>query len=108
MTEKVGGEKLLYCSFCGKSQHEVRKLIAGLRPVLRNIGGVLIICATIAAPTVGELADEVALAMHTRAFTGRLAQSVHAYPTWSSALQQTAAQFFFTYGGRDARPPRHG
>jgi ATP-dependent Clp protease ATP-binding subunit ClpX len=25
----VGGEKLLYCSFCGKSQHEVRKLIAG-------------------------------------------------------------------------------
>ena len=21
--------KLLYCSFCGKSQHEVRKLIAG-------------------------------------------------------------------------------
>ena len=23
------GERLLYCSFCGKSQHEVRKLIAG-------------------------------------------------------------------------------
>ena len=29
MTEKSVGEKLLYCSFCGKSQHEVRKLIAG-------------------------------------------------------------------------------
>jgi ATP-dependent Clp protease ATP-binding subunit ClpX len=29
MAEKVGGEKLLYCSFCGKSQHEVKKLIAG-------------------------------------------------------------------------------
>src|SRR5215472_3984627 len=29
MSEKTGGEKLLYCSFCGKSQHEVRKLIAG-------------------------------------------------------------------------------
>ncbi|MDB5804658.1 MAG: endopeptidase Clp ATP-binding regulatory subunit ClpX [Betaproteobacteria bacterium] len=30
MTDKKGsGEKLLYCSFCGKSQHEVRKLIAG-------------------------------------------------------------------------------
>jgi ATP-dependent Clp protease ATP-binding subunit ClpX len=29
MSEKIGGEKLLYCSFCGKSQHEVRKLIAG-------------------------------------------------------------------------------
>ena len=30
MAEKSSsGEKLLYCSFCGKSQHEVRKLIAG-------------------------------------------------------------------------------
>jgi ATP-dependent Clp protease ATP-binding subunit ClpX len=27
--KKTSGEKLLYCSFCGKSQHEVRKLIAG-------------------------------------------------------------------------------
>ena len=29
MADKGSGEKLLYCSFCGKSQHEVRKLIAG-------------------------------------------------------------------------------
>lgn len=32
MTDKSkesGSGKLLYCSFCGKSQHEVRKLIAG-------------------------------------------------------------------------------
>ena len=29
MADKSGGDKLLYCSFCGKSQHEVRKLIAG-------------------------------------------------------------------------------
>jgi ATP-dependent Clp protease ATP-binding subunit ClpX len=29
MPEKTGNDKLLYCSFCGKSQHEVRKLIAG-------------------------------------------------------------------------------
>src|SRR3982750_1844210 len=30
MSEKKGSnEKLLYCSFCGKSQHEERKLIAG-------------------------------------------------------------------------------
>ena len=27
--KKAAGEKLLYCSFCGKSQHEVKKLIAG-------------------------------------------------------------------------------
>ena len=31
MAEKKGtsSEKVLYCSFCGKSQHEVKKLIAG-------------------------------------------------------------------------------
>jgi len=29
MSDKGGSDKLLYCSFCGKSQHEVRKLIAG-------------------------------------------------------------------------------
>ncbi|MCZ6826758.1 MAG: ATP-dependent Clp protease ATP-binding subunit ClpX [Gammaproteobacteria bacterium] len=32
MSDETGGKdegKLLYCSFCGKSQHEVRKLIAG-------------------------------------------------------------------------------
>ena len=30
MADKKGatGEKTLYCSFCGKSQHEVKKLIA--------------------------------------------------------------------------------
>ena len=27
--DKENSEKLLYCTFCGKSQHEVRKLIAG-------------------------------------------------------------------------------
>ena len=31
MSKASGGESknTLYCSFCGKSQHEVRKLIAG-------------------------------------------------------------------------------
>ena len=28
-TSNNSGEKVLYCSFCGKSQHEVKKLIAG-------------------------------------------------------------------------------
>ncbi|RYG32878.1 MAG: hypothetical protein EON93_10520, partial [Burkholderiales bacterium] len=30
MADKKGtsSEKVLYCSFCGKSQHEVKKLIA--------------------------------------------------------------------------------
>ena len=31
MAKVIGGDpkNTLYCSFCGKSQHEVRKLIAG-------------------------------------------------------------------------------
>ncbi len=29
MAENKGGDSTLYCSFCGKSQHDVRKLIAG-------------------------------------------------------------------------------
>jgi ATP-dependent Clp protease ATP-binding subunit ClpX len=29
MTKTSGGDKVLYCSFCGKNQHEVKKLIAG-------------------------------------------------------------------------------
>ncbi|MDI1246237.1 MAG: ATP-dependent Clp protease ATP-binding subunit ClpX [Rhodoferax sp.] len=29
MAKGASGEKTLYCSFCGKSQHEVKKLIAG-------------------------------------------------------------------------------
>src|SRR4030065_47871 len=29
MADKGSSDKLLYCSFCGKSQHEVRKLFAG-------------------------------------------------------------------------------
>jgi len=29
VSDSKTGEKLLYCSFCGKSQHEVKKLIAG-------------------------------------------------------------------------------
>jgi ATP-dependent Clp protease ATP-binding subunit ClpX len=27
--KSASGEKTLYCTFCGKSQHEVKKLIAG-------------------------------------------------------------------------------
>jgi hypothetical protein len=47
---------------------------------------------------------EPALAIRTGMFTGRLAQAVHAYPTWSLVIQQTAAQFFGEFGGHTARP----
>lgn len=79
------------------------KLIAGPRPLLRGAGGGRIVGATIVADRAGELIHEPALAMRTRMFTGRLAQTVHAYPTWSSSVQQTAAQFFIEVQGRRAR-----
>jgi len=44
--------------------------------------------------------------MRTGAFLGRLAQTVHAYPTWGLTVREAAAQFFFTSRGRDARPAR--
>lgn len=79
------------------------KLIAGRRRVLGGLGGGRLLGATIVAPTGGELVHEVALAMRTKMFTGRLAQTVHAYPTWSVAIRQAAAQFFMESGGRIAR-----
>jgi pyruvate/2-oxoglutarate dehydrogenase complex dihydrolipoamide dehydrogenase (E3) component len=82
------------------------KLIAGPRRLLRNAGGGRLLGATVVAPTGGELIHEAALAMRTRMFTGRLAQTTHAYPTWSTAIQQAAAQFFFELDGRTARPAR--
>ena len=36
MSEKKSGDKLLYCSFCGKSQHEVQRLIAGPQVYICN------------------------------------------------------------------------
>jgi pyruvate/2-oxoglutarate dehydrogenase complex dihydrolipoamide dehydrogenase (E3) component len=82
------------------------KLIAGPRRLLRNAGGGRLLGATVVAPTGGELIHEAALAMRTRMFTGRLAQTTHAYPTWSTAIQQAAAQFFLELDGRSARPAR--
>ncbi len=82
------------------------KLVAGPRPVLRNLAGGALVGATVMCPTGGDVVHELALAIRTRAFTGRLAQAVHAYPAWSLAVRETAAQFFLEYKGRSARPAR--
>jgi Pyridine nucleotide-disulphide oxidoreductase, dimerisation domain len=84
------------------------KLIAGPRPGTGHLGGGRMLGAAIVASRAGEMINEVALAMRAGMFTGRLAQTTHAYPTWSLAIQQAAAQFFGGYGGRAARPPRPG
>lgn len=82
------------------------KIIAGPRPVVRRLGGGRVIGATVVAARAGEMIAEVALAMRIRAFAGRLAQTAHAYPTWSHGVQKAAAQFFGEIEGRQARPPR--
>lgn len=80
------------------------KLIAGPRRLTGSLGGQGLLGATSVASRAGEMIDEIALAMRAGMFTGRLAQTAHAYPTWSLAIQQAAAQFFGGYGGRTARP----
>jgi len=50
------GEKLLYCSFCGKSQHEVRKLIAGPSVFICDE------CVDLCNEIIGEEADGGAVA----------------------------------------------
>jgi len=81
------------------------KILAGPRPLLGKAFGGRVIGATIVAPRAGEMIHELALAMRTNCFTGRIAQTIHAYPTWSMAVRQAAAQFFMEVDGRRARPP---
>ncbi len=82
------------------------KLIAGPRRVLGNAGGGRLLGATAVGPCGGELVHEVALGIRTGMFAGRLAQTVHAYPSWSMAVQMAAAQLFFDIDGRGHRPSR--
>ena len=82
------------------------KIIAGPRRGLGMAGGGRIIGATIVAERAGEMMAEVALAVTLDAFTGRLAQSVHAYPTWSYGVAKAVGQFFTEVEGRTARPAR--
>ncbi len=82
------------------------KLIAAPRPGLGHLGGGRLVGATVVAPTGGELIHEAALAMQTNMFVGRLAQTTHAYPTWSMAVQQAALQFFGQSAGLRARAAR--
>jgi pyruvate/2-oxoglutarate dehydrogenase complex dihydrolipoamide dehydrogenase (E3) component len=68
------------------------KLVTAARPVLGRTGGGVLVGAQIVGPRAGELIQECALAMQTRCFAGRLAQTIHAYPTMSLAVQQAESQ----------------
>lgn len=82
------------------------KLIFGPKTLTRNAFGGQVLGATIVAPRAGEMIHEIALAMRTKMFAGRIAQTVHAYPTWSYAVQKAAGQFFGEVEGREARRAR--
>jgi pyruvate/2-oxoglutarate dehydrogenase complex dihydrolipoamide dehydrogenase (E3) component len=68
------------------------KLVAAARPLLGRAGGGVLVGAQVVGPRAGELIQECALAIRTRCFAGRLAQTIHAYPTVSLAVQQAEAQ----------------
>ena len=72
------------------------KVITTGRPVVGHAGGGSILGAHIIGPNAGDLIHEFAIAMQLRAFGGRLAQTVHAYPTMSLGVQQAVAQLFET------------
>jgi pyruvate/2-oxoglutarate dehydrogenase complex dihydrolipoamide dehydrogenase (E3) component len=68
------------------------KLVSAARPLLGRTGGGVLVGAQIVGPRAGELIQECALAIRTRCFAGRLAQTIHAYPTMSVAVQQAESQ----------------
>lgn len=68
------------------------KLVSARRPVVGRLGGGVLVGAQIVGPRAGELIQECALAIRARCFAGRLAQTIHAYPTMSLAVQQAEAQ----------------
>ena len=74
------------------------KVITSGRPLLGHAGGGTILGAHIAGPGAGELIHEFVVGMQVRAFSGRLAQAIHAYPTMSVGVQQAVARLFD--GGR--------
>jgi pyruvate/2-oxoglutarate dehydrogenase complex dihydrolipoamide dehydrogenase (E3) component len=61
---------------------------------------------TAVGPAAGEQIAEGALSMRAGTLLGRLAQTIHAYPTWSLSTRIAAARFFDSFGGERARPAR--
>lgn len=82
------------------------KLIAGPKKLTRGLFGGELIGATIVAERAGEMIHAPTLAIRLGMFVGRLAQVTTAYPTWSTAVQQAAGQFFQPVNGLEARAPR--
>lgn len=76
------------------SAHGLIKVIVRGKPVIGHAAGGEIIGAHAIGPGAGDFIHEFAIAMQTRAFAGRLAQTIHAYPTLAMGVQQAVAQLF--------------
>lgn len=70
------------------------RIVTARRRLLGRVGGGQVVGGTVVGDGAGELIHEIALAMQTRMFAGRLAQTIHAYPSASMAVQQAAGQLF--------------
>jgi len=82
------------------------RLIARPAALTRHKAGGKVIGATIVGGRAGEMINEVALMMRTNAYGFRLAQTVRAYPSWSTVMQKAATRWFYEYEGESARPPK--
>jgi len=82
------------------------RLIARPSLVSRHKAGGKVIGATIVGARAGEMINEVALVMSMNAYGARLAQTVRAYPSWSTVMRKAASRWFYDYDGAGARKPR--
>lgn len=106
------GDKVMVSTFW--ERHGDRARAAGetdgfvkLVAVPGAVGGMLLgklVGMTAVGPVAGELIAEAALSMRAGTLVGRLAQTIHAYPTWSLSTRLAAAQFF----DRGPEPARAG
>ena len=83
----------------------VRLIARPTRLTRHRLGGKLV-GATIVGGRAGEMINEVALMMRMNAYGFRMAQTVRAYPSWSTVMQKAASRWFFEYEGETARAPR--
>lgn len=84
------------------------KVMVGPRWPTGNLAGGRVLGATVVAPRAGELIHEFAIAIRAGVFPAHLALTVHAYPTWSMAVQKVMGQFFVEVEGRRAHPAGAG
>ena len=84
------------------------KLIAAPHPVIRDALGGRLVGATVVSPHGGDIIGELALAVRSRTSLLRLAQTVHAYPTWSFAVWEAVGRYFGPHKHGRARPARAG